>query len=416
MIKIVEPANPETIEEEDDKCDLEEEKDERAEWTIEQDAYLKTLVHTHGPHNWVLISDHMSAQFSDKRKSSKQCRERWCNKLDPAINHAPWAKQEEATLIMSHMKYKNRWCDIVGTLKGRHNNMIKNRFYSIFRKVKNKIKNSDFSYTSKLELIEMYYMLSVMEEYGSNPPPPEEPKRKRGKDFMYTLIEDLDFTQLSRYKVLLGKKCPLKVPLGHLLNEILHPSTQPPERAVSQINMAFAEPMDLEERCCRSSTPGTCPAKVGLMTLPQPKSFFSKEPLTPDEKDFVKQQVFSFSNAKTATSSPPLTMVSPGPMIPVQVAQQVTYQGATPMQMEGYYSSGAGGVNSNFHALKGGFGDLSGAYGGGARYVSASPVMTPPVMMPNNGGFFYMAQMQQQPSIQANLVPQVMITRPTNMM
>eukprot|EP01022_Parablepharisma_sp_SALTPOND_P024986 TRINITY_DN566_c0_g1_i1.p3 TRINITY_DN566_c0_g1~~TRINITY_DN566_c0_g1_i1.p3 ORF type:complete len:429 (-),score=47.19 TRINITY_DN566_c0_g1_i1:7687-8973(-) len=410
MIKTVEPATPEPMEaDNNDKEGSEEDKEERIDWTAEQDSHLRTLVNTHGPHNWVLIAEHMNVQFPDKHKSSKQCRERWCNKLDPVINHAPWTKQEEAMLILSHMKYKNRWCDIVGTLKGRHNNMIKNRFYSIFRKVKNKIKNNDFSYTSKLELIEMYYMISVMEDYAANPPPPEEPKRKRGKDFMYTLIEDLDITQLTKYKIMLNKKYPIKVPLNRLLGEILHPSVHTPEKPVSQINMAFSEPM--EDHLSKSATPGTCPARSNFLTLPQPKSFFSKEPLTPDEKDFVIKHAFTFGSAKTDHQSPAHPFqpsVSPQklPPFPVQnMPQPPPFHNPNPRRPEGYYSTGTGGVNANFHVIKGGFGDFSSAHGG-MHYQSVAPTLSPSVMVPGNHSFFYMSQMQQAS------MPQMMSLKP----
>jgi len=409
----------------------EEDKDERAEWTADQDTFLKTLVNTHGPHNWVIISEGMNAHFQDKHKSSKQCRERWCNKLDPVINHSPWTKQEEATLILAHMTFKNRWCDIASALRGRHNNMIKNRFYSIFRKVKNKIKNSDFSYTSKLELIEMYYMISVMEEYAANPPPPDEPKRKRGKDFMYTLIEDLNLPILTKYKLTLVKKYPVKAPLGNLLNEIIQPTIHTPDKNVSQINMAFGEPMDMvEDRLPRSATPGTCPAKLNL-TLPQPKQFFSKEPLTPDEKEFVIKHAFNLGSAKTDPMSPQM-MVSPSNFTPSPAIQPApSFQASpltklpqipmnvrpNPMKIDGYYSSGTGG--NNYH-LKGGFGDVSIAHTGPYR-----PVLTPggpQSMMPSAGhSFFYMAQlqqanMQQMQNMGLNPMPQFSISRHPDLM
>ncbi len=335
------------------KSSSEDEKEERADWSPEQDNYLKGLVNAYGPHNWVSISEYMNAHFSDKRKSSKQCRERWCNKLDPTINHCPWTKQEEATLILSHMKFKNRWCDIVSTLKGRHNNMIKNRFYSIFRKVKNKVKNNDFSYSSKLELIEMHYMICVMEEYAANPLPPDEPKRKRGKDFMYTLIEDIDMPMLQKYKEALTKKCPLKVPLGQLLQEILFSPNpiQSGERPVHRIQMPLGEAMDCGTASQHSMTPGpNTPGRANLMTLPLPRSFCSKEPLTPDEKDFVRQHLFY--SAKTDTHSPS-SFAQAQPMMPFQAETR-------PAPIQGYYSSGTGGVMSNMHVVnKGGFGDLS---------------------------------------------------------
>ncbi len=162
----------------------EDDKEDRAEWTVEQEKHLRELVSSFGAHNWSQISQRMNAAFPGAQKASKQCRERWHNKLDPDANRSPWSKQEEARLIMAHMSCMNRWADIAASLKGRNNNMVKNRFYSILRKVKNKVRHSDFSHCSKLELYEMYYMVSVMEQYASHPQQPEELTRKRGKDVL----------------------------------------------------------------------------------------------------------------------------------------------------------------------------------------------------------------------------------------
>ena len=390
---------------EDDNESFEEGKEERADWTSGQDAHLKLLVNTHGSHNWVAISGYMNTQFPAQHKTSKQCRERWCNKLDPTINHSPWTKQEEAMLVLSHMKFKNRWCDIVGNLKGRHNNMIKNRFYSIFRKVKNKVKNNDFSYTSKLELIEIYYMITVMEEHLSNPLPVDESKRKRGKDFMYSLVEDINVTQLLNYKTMLAARYPIQVPLGHLLHEIIYPlPAQPPGKPVQQIMMPLGESMDWEPpaKLAHSATPGSCPAaRPPYLTLPQPKSFFSKEALTPDEKDFVKQQIFNSS--KTETPSPG-SFLQYSPMIPVQMSPLMMRP-----NVQGYYSSGAGGMGSNVHVVKGGFGDISQANSMVYRPYAQT------MMYPANKSFFGpsqmapMSPMQQMVPMPHQMQPRVMM-------
>ncbi len=306
---------PERMELEDGSPESwEEEKERRADWTPEQDFYMSSMVTVYGPHNWSSIADYMNARFQGERKTSKQCRERWYNKLDPAISHSPWTKQEEAVLILSHMKFKNRWCDIANALKGRHNNMIKNRFYSIFRKVKNKIKNGDFAFRTKLELYEMYYMISVMQDYVANPLPPDEPKRKRGRDFMYTLIDDIDTNIIEEFKQNLLKRSPLKAPLEQVLNDVVSaPQTNSgtrgtPVRPVSNIPMSFCEapardllPSFGDLLRTRPAMPViTCGSKK--LTLPEPRSYMCKELLTADEKDSFKQTAFTFSRASAPFS------------------------------------------------------------------------------------------------------------------
>ena len=257
------------------------------DWTPEQDSMLKILVAIHGPHNWVAISNRMNEKFGAK-KLGKEYRERWCNRLDPAINHAPWTEEEEAVLILAHMKIKNRWCDIVELLKGRHNNMIKNRFYSIFRKVKNKVKNSDLTYSSEIELIEIHYMISVMEDYLRKPPPPVEPKRKRGRDFLYNLIDDIEFQTLISYKKELHRLYPVTVPLDQALTKVLHSHTK------------TTQSFDLDEYVQKVNNIDE--AQKGSITLPVPKSINSIETLNPEEKELARKVLFMGFNCEFTLS------------------------------------------------------------------------------------------------------------------
>ena len=324
----------------------EEEKEKRAEWTPEEDFYMLSYITSYGPQNWSLVADYMNARFPWDKKSSKQCRERWYNKLDPAICHSPWTKQEEALLVLSHMKYKNRWCDISNALKGRHNNMIKNRFYSIFRKVKNKVRNNDLTYRTKLELFEMYYMIMVMEDYVANPLPQDEPKRKRGRDFMYTLIKDVDLKLLRDYKDALSKRSPLKAPLEQCLQKIATSvavnhrrsntqNIQLPKGSHAETQSALTPP--LEEPMQNVKTPDSCPTVKTTsfkFTLPEPNTYSAKQLLTEDEKEFIIKHIFT-----------PRKLIPDGVLYP-----QALY--ATPMTLEN-----TGMVQST--VAKGGFDDFS---------------------------------------------------------
>lgn len=108
-------------------------------------------------------------------------------------------------MFIAHQKYQNRWSDVAQALGGRSNNLIKNRFYSIFRKIKNKIKRGDFTYESKLELMEVFYMINLMEKYFARPQPLKERGNKRGKDFIYSLLNGLQLEEIINYKLELLK-------------------------------------------------------------------------------------------------------------------------------------------------------------------------------------------------------------------
>ena len=112
----------------------------------------------------------------------------------------PWTEQEELKMIIVHNKYKNKWAEISAALKGRTNNTIKNKFYSIFRRIKGKIQKKDYTYESHLELLEIYYIISLIENYLNNPIQNPKVKGRRGKDFIYTLIHNLTKDMVREYK------------------------------------------------------------------------------------------------------------------------------------------------------------------------------------------------------------------------
>lgn len=63
-------------------------------WTVEQDEKLKELVYRHGM-GWTKIGE----VFGER--NGKQCRERWYNHLDPAVNKGEWTLEVCIYLIYS---------------------------------------------------------------------------------------------------------------------------------------------------------------------------------------------------------------------------------------------------------------------------------------------------------------------------
>lgn len=68
-------------------------------------------------------------------KTSHQCREKWFNHLNPALNKEKWTLEEDVTLFKLAKELDTKWAKIsreMGEYRTEH--MVKNRFKSIFKK------------------------------------------------------------------------------------------------------------------------------------------------------------------------------------------------------------------------------------------------------------------------------------------
>ena len=99
----------------------------RRTWDKQEDDFLLSQVRLHGP-NWSLISHNMKG-----KRTGKQIRDRYLNKLHPSINNSRWTEGEDQQLLYLFKIHGRKWCEIARCLPGRTETMVKNRFYTNFK-------------------------------------------------------------------------------------------------------------------------------------------------------------------------------------------------------------------------------------------------------------------------------------------
>jgi Myb-like DNA-binding protein FlbD len=92
----------------------------RGPWSQTEDRFLLNLIETHGPLNWVRISQTLVS------RTPKQCRERYHQNLKPTLKHDPITPEEGAAIEDMVRQVGKRWADIARHLEGRSDNAVKN--------------------------------------------------------------------------------------------------------------------------------------------------------------------------------------------------------------------------------------------------------------------------------------------------
>ncbi|TMW63743.1 hypothetical protein Poli38472_002684 [Pythium oligandrum] len=98
----------------------------KGHWDPEEDAKLRELV-AEGKRNWGQVASLIPG------RTSKQCRERWCNHLDPNINKGAYTEEEDRIILEMQARLGNRWSIIAQQLKGRTEDAVKIRWKSLMR-------------------------------------------------------------------------------------------------------------------------------------------------------------------------------------------------------------------------------------------------------------------------------------------
>lgn len=186
-------------------------------WTKEQDGYLSSL---NGGFNWEVITAHINFLFPHCPKTPEDCYKRWQSLMAAPESKTPWSAREDVMLLAAHNRYRNKWTEVSNLLRGRCNSMVKNRFYTIFRRIKGKIVKFNCTYSSKIELLETYYVISLIEDHLAHPPPNPAVKGKRGTDFIYSLVHDLSLQRVLAYKEQMERLAKQEGDMSKLFREL----------------------------------------------------------------------------------------------------------------------------------------------------------------------------------------------------
>jgi hypothetical protein len=87
-----------------------------------EDDKLNQAVKKYGTENWSLIAQEVES------RNGKQCRERYCNHLNPILNKEEFTMAEDNFIIQQQNLRGNAWATIAKFLPGRSANGVKNRF------------------------------------------------------------------------------------------------------------------------------------------------------------------------------------------------------------------------------------------------------------------------------------------------
>jgi hypothetical protein len=95
----------------------------RSKFTPEEDSHLLKVVRRYGCKDWNEVARHMPG------RSGRQCRERWCNYINPDLERLPWTPDDDALLREKIDQFGTQWQSIMTFFPRRSRNEIKNRWF-----------------------------------------------------------------------------------------------------------------------------------------------------------------------------------------------------------------------------------------------------------------------------------------------
>ncbi|GMJ06617.1 hypothetical protein HRI_004330900 [Hibiscus trionum] len=94
-------------------------------WTRDEDKRLKVAVMLFGPKNWRKLAEVVPG------RTQVQCRERWVNSLDPALNMGTWTEEEDSRLEAAIEEHGYCWSKIATCMSSRTDNQCWRRWKTL---------------------------------------------------------------------------------------------------------------------------------------------------------------------------------------------------------------------------------------------------------------------------------------------
>ena len=140
-------------------------KSRRCIWTEEEDQVLLSMAKKGKGVDWAEIAKALQDLEANTgpRKTAKQCRERWHNRVDPKIKQSAWGQEEINLFFELYQKHGPKWSKLASELPGRTDNTIKNFFYCKLRKMARRIKKGMISDDMKSSPKEIEHSLFLIE-------------------------------------------------------------------------------------------------------------------------------------------------------------------------------------------------------------------------------------------------------------